>query len=198
MIDLQILKQYPFKIIQYKKGAFIFEKDHTPRYYFQVISGGVKMSYYNDKGNEFIQGIFGKNRSFGEPPLIAHLNYPANAIALSASSIIRIPKKYFEQLLIEQQAVHLKVTQMLSKRLYFKAIMANGITSNSAEEAIISLFDYIKLNVYNQTEAFSCRIDLTRKNIAGLTGLTTETTIRKIKEMESQQRLKIIDGKVYY
>jgi CRP-like cAMP-binding protein len=198
MIDLQLLKQYPFKIIEYKKGAFIFEKDNTPRYYFQIIAGGVKMSYYNDKGNEFIQGIFGKNKSFGEPPLIADLSYPANAIALSVCSIIRIPKPDFEQLLLEHQSIHLNVTKMLSKRLYFKAIMANGITSNSAEKAIFSLFDYIKINVYNQTDAFSCRIDLTRKNIAGLTGLTTETTIRKIKEMEAQGRLKIVDGKVYY
>ena len=156
------------------------------------------MSFYNDKGNEFIQGIFGKNKSFGEPPLIADLNYPANAIALSACSIIRIPKLDFERLLLEHQDIHMNLTRRLSKRLYFKAVMANGITSNSAEKAIISLFDYIKLNVYNQTEAFSCRIDLTRKNIAGLTGLTTETTIRKIKEMESQKRLKIVEGKVYY
>jgi len=198
MIDLQLLKQYPFKIIHYEKGEYIFEKNNTPRYYFQIIRGGVKMSYYNDKGNEFIQGIFGRNKSFGEPPLIANLSYPANAIALSVCSIIRIPKLDFEQLLLEHQAIHLSVTKMLSKRLYFKAVMANGITSNSAEKAIISLFDYIKINVYNQTEAFSCRIDLTRKNIAGLTGLTTETTIRKIKEMESQKRLKIVDGKVYY
>ncbi|WP_052597662.1 Crp/Fnr family transcriptional regulator [Aureispira sp. CCB-QB1] len=198
MIDQQILQQYPFKIINYKKGAYIFEKGNTPRYYFQIISGGIKMSYYNDKGNEFIQGIFGKNKSFGEPPLIANLKYPANAIALSKSSIIQIPKSSFEQLLTDHHSIHLNITKMLSKRLYFKAVMANGITSNSAEEAIISLFNYIKFNVYNQTEDFSCRIDLTRKNIAGLTGLTTETTIRKIKEMESQARLKIIDGKVYY
>jgi CRP-like cAMP-binding protein len=198
MIDLQVLKQYPFKIIEYKKGAYIFEKENTPRYYFQVIAGGVKMSYYNDKGNEFIQGIFGRNKSFGEPPLIADLSYPANAIALSNCSIIRIPKSDFERLLLEHQGIHLNLTKTLSKRLYFKAIMANGITSNSAEKAIISLFDYIKINVYNQTAPFSCRIDLTRKNIAGLTGLTTETAIRRIKEMESQERLKIVDGKVYY
>lgn len=198
MIDLQTLKQYQFKIVEYQKGDYIFEKDNTPRYYYQIISGGIKMSYYNDKGNEFIQGIFGKNKSFGEPPLIANLNYPANAIALSTSSIIRIPKNDFEQLLIEHQSIHLKITQMLSKRLYFKAVMANGITSNSAEEAIISLFDYIKLNIHNLTAPFSCRIDLTRKNIAGLTGLTTETSIRKIKEMEAQGLVKIISGKVYY
>lgn len=198
MIDLQILKQYQFKVVEYQKGVYIFEKNNTPRYYYQIISGGVKMSYYNDKGNEFIQGIFGKNKSFGEPPLIANLSYPANAITLSKSSIIRIPKSNFEQLLTEHKSIHLKITQMLSKRLYFKAVMANGITSNSAEEAIISLFDYIKTNIYNLTEPFSCRIDLTRKNIAGLTGLTTETSIRKIKEMEAQGLVKIVNGKVYY
>lgn len=198
MIDQLLLREYNSQLVHYKKGSYIFEKDQLPRYYFQIVSGGIKMSYYNDKGNEFIQGIFGKNRSFGEPPLLADLRYPANAIALRNSSILRIAKDDFERLLLEHQTVHIQLTKLLSKRLYFKAVMANGITSNSAEEAILSLFDYIKINIYNKSEPFSCRIDLTRKNIAGLTGLTTETTIRKIKEMETKQQLKIINSKVYY
>lgn len=198
MIELDLLKQYSYQLIKYKKGAYIFEKGNTPRYYFQIIEGGVKMNYYNDKGNEFIQGIFGRNKSFGEPPLIAGLHYPANAITLSKSTLIRVPKEDFEKLLLSHQEVHWELTKMLSARLYYKAIMANGITSNSAEEAILSLLDYIKYNVYNESTPFACRIDLTRKNIAGLAGLTIETTIRKIKEMEARKELKIIDGKVYY
>ncbi|BDS13563.1 Crp/Fnr family transcriptional regulator [Aureispira anguillae] len=198
MINQEILKHYNFKIIDYNKEEYVFEKGALPRYYFQIISGGIKMSYYNEKGNEFIQGIFGKDKSFGEPPLLANLTYPANAITLRKTSIIKIPKEDFERLLLENQEVHINLTKKLSKRLYFKAVMANGITSNSAEEAILSLFDYIKTNVHNKSAPFSCKIDLTRKNIAGLTGLTTETTIRKIKEMEANKRLKIIDSKVYY
>ncbi|MFK7797731.1 MAG: Crp/Fnr family transcriptional regulator [Aureispira sp.] len=198
MIDQEILKTYSYKILDFNKGDFIFEKGEMARYYFQVISGGVKMSYYNDKGNEFIQGIFGRDKSFGEPPLLADLSYPANAIALRKSSIIRVPQTDFQQLLLNHQSVHLQLTKTLSKRLYYKAVIANGITSNSAVEAIISLLDYIKKNIYNQTKPFSCKIELTRKNIAGLTGLSIETTIRKIKKLEANNLVKIIDGKVYY
>lgn len=198
MIELALLKQYTYQIIDFKKGSYVFEEGNTPRYYYQIIEGGVKMNYYNEKGNEFIQGIFGRGKSFGEPPLIANLTYPANAIALRNSTLLRIPKQAFKQLLLEHQEVHFELTQLLSKRLYYKAVMANGITSNSAEEAIFSLFDYIKNNVYNQTDPLTCRIELTRKNIAGLAGLTIETTIRKIKEMETKGQVKIVAGKVYY
>ncbi|MGH1335400.1 MAG: Crp/Fnr family transcriptional regulator [Aureispira sp.] len=198
MIELELLKKYSYQLVKYKKGEYVFEEGSQPRYYYQVIDGGVKMNYYNERGNEFIQGIFGRNRSFGEPPLFAQTPYPANAVTLRKSTLIRIPFKDFEQLLSEHQAVHWNFTKMLSTRLYYKAIMANGITSNSAEEAILSLFDYIKYNVYNQPGRFECRIELTRKTIAGLAGLTIETTIRKIKEMESRQELKIVEGKVFY
>ena len=198
MISKDILEQYNAKIVDYEKGEIIFERNNSPKYYYQIISGGVKMSYHNDKGNEFIQGIFGKDRSFGEPPLLADLTYPANASTISKAQLFCIAKHDFFKLLNEYQEVHLNLTKMLSKRLYFKAVMANGITSNSAEEAILSLFKYLKTEVYGLTNPFSCRIDLTRKNIAGLTGLTIETTIRKIKDMEKNNILKIEKGVVYY
>ena len=198
MIEIEILQKYKHEVVHYKKGDVLFKKNDTAKYYFQIIFGGVKMSSFNSKGNEFIQGIFGKGKSFGEPPLFADFNYPANAIALSKTTVLKITKTEFQKLLIENSDVHLKFTKMLSKRLYFKAVMANGITSNSAEEAITSLFDYLKNNIYEESSSFSTKIDLTRKNIAGLTGLTIETTIRKIKEMEKKGLVTITDGIVYY
>ena len=87
---------------------------------------------------------------------------------------------------------------MISNRLYFKATLANGITSNSAEEAILTLFNYLKNDIHESDEPFAHRIEFTRKNIAGLLGLSVESTIRTIKKMETKDIVKIINHKIYY
>jgi len=197
-IPEDILRQFNPKKVTYNKGDYIFEIDQTPKYYYQIMSGGVKMCFYNENGNEFIQGIFGPGKSFGEPPLISGLKYPAHAIAISKVELLIITRESFEELLKKHDDLHWLLTKTLSKRLYFKAKMANGITSNSAENSILSLFNYLKKDVLNSDIPFETKIDLTRKNIAGLTGLSVETTIRKIKKLEGETKLKIINGDVYY
>lgn len=198
MIDATILENYNAEIISVKKDEYIFKKNASATYYFQIISGGVKMNYYNDNGNEFIQGIFGKNKSFGEPPLLIEVKYPANAIAISNVKLYKLEKTKFIKLLFENNNIHFSFSKMIASRLYYKATIANGITSNSAEKAILTLFNYLKFNVYENSEPYSVKIDFTRKNIAGLLGLSVETTIRTIKKMEKQNTVKIVGAKVYF
>jgi len=198
MIEKKILVKYDVEIFDFIKGESIFEKNTEASYYYQIINGGVKMNYYNESGNEFIQGIFGKNRSFGEPPILIDVKYPANAIAISNGKAYRLKKEKFKKLLLENNDIHYVFSKMLSKRLYYKATIANGITSNSAEEAILTLFNYLKFDVYENKILFDLKIDLTRKNIAGLLGLSVETTIRTIKKMEAKKIVKIIHKKIYF
>lgn len=198
MIEKKILEKYGAEVVQFSKGDYIFEKGSSANYYYQVINGGVKMNYYSDNGNEFIQGIFGKNKSFGEPPLLIDSKYPANAICLSSSNIFRLKKEAFKDLLLNNNKTHFAFTKMISNRLYFKATIANGITSNSAEEAILTLLKYLKHEIHDSSLPFDLKIDFTRKNIAGLLGLSIESTIRTIKKMESKNIVKIVDKKIYF
>ncbi len=198
MIEKSILETYDTEIVRIKKGDFVFKKGSSAKYYFQIIQGGVKMNSYNNKGNEFIQGIFGKNRSFGEPPLLINSKYPANAIAINNLTLYRLSKDNFEKLLLNNNKIHFNFTKLISKRLYFKATMANGLASNSAEEAILILFDYLKNDIHNNSVPFGLEIEFTRKNIAGLLGLSIEATIRTIKKIEKQNKIKIINKRIYY
>lgn len=198
MINQEILEDYNAIIISVLKGDYIFKNKSSAKYYFQIITGGVKMNYYNENGNEFIQGIFGKNKSFGEPPLLIDVKYPANAIAISNVKLYKLEKEQFIKLLFENSAIHFNFSKMISNRLYYKATIANGITSNSAEEAILTLFNYLKNDIHENSTPYGVKIDLTRKNIAGLLGLSIESTIRTIKKMEKQKIVKIINSKVYF
>lgn len=95
MIPEDILFKFNAKKVTYKKDEKIFTENDTARNYYQILKGAVKMNNFNDDGKEFIQGIFYKKQSFGEPPLFISVPYPANAMTLSDSEIIILPKKNY-------------------------------------------------------------------------------------------------------
>ncbi|CAM1370812.1 Crp/Fnr family transcriptional regulator [Tenacibaculum xiamenense] len=197
MIPEDILFEYNAKIKAFDKDEKIFSENEIARNYYQVLKGAVKMSNFNDDGKEFIQGIFYKEQSFGEPPLFINVPYPANAITLSDSEILILPKERLLDLLTKHHDIHLKITENLAKRLYYKAIIASEISGQEPMHRILRFFDYLKNDVHELTSNSSFKIPYTRQQIADVLGLRVETVIRSIKNLEKKGEVKIISRKVY-
>lgn len=196
MIDETLLMQFG-KIANYDKGEFLFEKGDTPKYFYQVRKGAVKMNNFNDDGKEFIQGIFAEGDSFGEPPLLISDNYPSNAVAITAAEVYLLTKEKFLNLIISNPEIHLRITTVLAKRLYFKSIMASEISSEEPEHRVLQLIDYFKIKVNKVPVDIKHKVEITRQQIADLTGLRVETVIRAIKSLEKKGELTIDSRKVY-
>lgn len=142
MITVELLQKYGAVIKSFAKNDIIFEEGNLPLNYFQIISGEIKMSNYNDDGREFIQGIFYEGQSFGEPPLFLNQKYPANAIAVENASIFILSKENFMKLLEENPKVSIKVIENLSQRLYYKSVMAAEISTHEPEHRVLKLIDH--------------------------------------------------------
>ena len=197
MIEIELLEKYNAVRKHYKKSEIIFEIDQLAMHYYQIISGAVKMNNYNDDGREFIQGIFYKNQSFGEPPMFLDRTYPANAEAVEDCELLCISKDNFLRLINENPIVAIKIIEILSQRLHYKAVMAAEISTHDAEHRLLQLFDY-SIAYYNfKKDVNGYAIELTRQQIGDLTGLRVETVIRTIKALEKKGELKIINRKVY-
>lgn len=196
MVSDSLLMQFGAVKRQVKKGETLFYAGDAPRYFYQVISGEVKMNNFNDEGKEFIQGIFTAGMSFGEPPLFIDKPYPANAEAITDAEVLAIPKHSFFDMLRENPEVNLAVSVTLSQRLYFKSIMASEISSQDAEHRILKLIDYFKEIVGLSAEE-KYKVALTRQQIADLTGLRVETVIRAIKSAEKKGALSISGRKIF-
>lgn len=197
MISENLLLDFGAKIVPYPKGTQLFREGDTALNFYQVSSGEVKMNNYNLDGKEFIQGIFASGQSFGEPPLFADVKYPANAEAISDSEVIQLHKSQFFALLAAHPDIHLKMTETLAKRLFYKAIMVSEISSQEPEHRILRILDYLKKHVHKVEGKFAFKVDLTRQQIADLTGLRVETVIRATKSLEKKGELKIKSRKVY-
>lgn len=197
MIAIDLLEKYGALKKSFDKNEIIFEEGNLPTHYYQIISGEIKMSNYNDDGREFIQGIFYKEQSFGEPPLFLNQNYPANAIAVDDSEILLLPKQSFMELLEENPAISLKIIENLAQRLYYKSVMAAEMSTQEPEHRILKLIDTGIAYFNFKKDENGYLINFTRQQIGDLTGLRVETVIRTIKTLEKKGVLKIINRKVY-
>lgn len=197
MIAIELLEEYGGLIKDYNKSEIIFKEGKLPAHYYQILSGEVKMSNYNDDGREFIQGIFYANQCFGEPPLFIDKTYPANAIAVEDTQLIVVTKDRFLELLSKNPMVSIAFIKNLSQRLYYKSVMAAEISSQEPEHRILRLIDYAIEQFNFKKDENGCLINFTRQQIGDLAGLRVETVIRAIKSLEKKGELKIVNRKVY-
>lgn len=197
MVSEKILYDFGAEKLSFSKGDQIFTEGQQALCYFQILSGEVKMNNFNEDGKEFIQGIFFAGQSFGEPPLFADVKYPAHAEALSEAQVLRVSKDHFLDLLKAHPEEHLAITKALASRLYYKAIMATELSSQEPEHRILRILDYLKTHVHDLKDPFSFQVDITRQQIADLTGLRVETVIRATKSLEKKGELKINNRKLF-
>lgn len=195
-IDTDILIAWGALAKKYKKNEIIFLEGDMPRYYYQIISGKVKMFNTSNETKELTQGIFVDGESFAEPPIFIDETYPASALAVSDTVIIRILKERFLQLLDEYPALQKKFLKLFSERIYDKSLLARELVCNSPEERIKNFLNHHKKKFGNNSERL--HVDFTRQEIANFTGLRVETVIRTLQKMKAKNIVSILNKKLYY
>ena len=196
IIPREVLIEKKAHFIHVQKDEYIFLEDEPASFYFQVMSGTVKMSSYSDNGQEFIQGIFKAGQSFGEPAIFGDFPYPNNAIATEVSEIAKLPKDLFFDILREHFEIHLKFNELFSNRLRYKAILLKEISSYCPDHVIMTLLKYLRDNSVSKDKS-NFYIPYTRQQIADMTGLRVETVIRTVKQLQKEGKLEIIQHKIY-
>ncbi|MDQ0595087.1 CRP/FNR family cyclic AMP-dependent transcriptional regulator [Chryseobacterium ginsenosidimutans] len=181
----------------YNAGDYIFREEATPQFYYQIVTGEVKLNSYKEDGKEFIQNILSDNSCFGESMLILGKPYPVNAVALTKCTILKVGRDQFFQLLQEHPEIFLDMYKTMSEKTSEKIVLMRKITSENAEERLMELMNQMKDSKENK-DKFSFEIPHTRQQLASLTGLSVETAIRAIKRMERSEILIIKNGKIFY
>jgi CRP/FNR family transcriptional regulator len=195
-IDTDILIAWGAVAKKYKKNEIIFLEGDMPRYYYQIISGKVRMFNTSNETKELTQGVFEEGESFAEPPIFINETYPANAIALCDTVLIRILKERFVRLLDEYPALQKKFLKLFSERIYCKSLQVRELVSHSPEERIKNFLYHHKKKYGHEKEKIY--INFTRQEIANFTGLRVETVIRTLQKMKIRNIVSIVDKKLYY
>lgn len=196
LIEEELLLSYGAEKEDFKPSEVIFEENSTPRYYYQIISGRIKLNHYNGEGKELILAILSKGLSVCELLLFIDEKYPVNAIAFEETTVLKLPKADFVRLLDENPQTSRDINKFLSERLYQKYIMLENNASLRPDVRIKGALNYQKSFSDDQSK-FAFEVPLTRQQIASITALRVETVIRTIKKLEKEDFVKIINRKIY-
>jgi CRP-like cAMP-binding protein len=196
MIDIDILLAWGAAYKKVAANEIIFNEGAESHFYYQLISGSVRWVNINEEGKEFMQNLIEPGECFGELPLFDDGPFAATAIANKESIIIRLHKPVFLQLIAERPDIHFNFTKLITQRLRFKFLLIKELANHDPEHSIATLLNYLKQNQRNICTKCN-KVNLTRQQIADMTGLRVETVIRTIRHMHDKGQLHVNKGKVY-
>jgi CRP-like cAMP-binding protein len=195
-IDIDLLYSYGAVAKKYKKNEIVFDEDEVAHFYFQIIDGSVRLFNSNDEGKEFTQGIFCCGDGFGEPPLFINETYPAKAIAILDSTIIKLSKEKFLKILDEYPSIQKYFLVLLAQKIHAKSRTSKEIINQKPEFRIIAFLNSFKKKSGCASEKIL--IPYTRQEIANYTGLRVETVIRVFTKMKETNKVEITNHKIYF
>jgi len=158
-----------------------------------VLSGTVKMVKFPEVGKEVIIGIFHEGQAFAIPPAMDGKRFPATAIAIDESEILLIPRDRFLELMQSSAEFSTAITSTMCGILRHQVETIQILATPSAEQRIAAAL--LRLAGEDNGEEL-IEITYRRKDIAEMTGLSLETTIRAVRRLADKNCLKIVGGRI--
>ena len=82
---------------------------------------------------------------------------------------------------------------MLSERLFYKAMMLEEVANENGEHRLCVLLDHLEKKKNNDHKS----INITKQQLADMSGLRVETVIRIMKRMEEKGEIETRRGKIF-
>lgn len=174
------------------EGEEIFAEGEKADFLPIVISGKVKMIRFLEVGKEIIIGIFQTGEMFAIPPVFDGGCYPSTAIAMEETKLLLLSREDFLQILKESSEFSFAVIDWMCGMLREKTATIQNLAMASPEHRVGNVL----LRLAEKETENTGKISLRRQDIAEMSGLTTETTIRVIRKLAEKDLLKIVHGKI--
>ena len=182
-----------------QRGQIIFSEGEEGTGFFVVASGRVKIYKLSPDGKEQILHMLGPGEPFGEVPVFAGENFPANAQALEESRIFFFPRPAFIDLVRKNPSVALNMLAVLSRRLRRLAALVDDL---SLKEVPGRLAAYLQILSERKKGSGEIELDVSKNQLAGILGTIPETLSRILARMikgklikVSGRQVKILDRK---
>ncbi|WP_316803300.1 Crp/Fnr family transcriptional regulator [Pedobacter nototheniae] len=180
-----------FQVKEYLKDTIIYEPGMQARFVYFILSGEIRMVTVSDEGKEFIQGIFKSGQYFGEPALLINRPYLAYTITNKDTQLIAVNKTAFFDILKNDTEFSMDLIKVLSNRLFYKSMMLEELANEKAEHRLLTIINYLIADVQAGQP-----LNVTRQELADMTGLRVETVIREIKLLATKQIIQLKKGKI--
>jgi len=179
------------------RGEMIFSEGDNGKGFYVVVSGRVKIFKVSSEGKEQILHIFGPGEPFGEVPVFAGRQFPANAEAMEKSRVFFFPRAAFIDLIKKNPELALNMLAVLSMRLRRFTVLIEDL---SLKEVPGRLAAYLLYLSESREGTRQLELDITKTQLASLLGTIPETLSRILGRMNKRglietegPRIRILD-----
>lgn len=181
---------------EYKKDSHIFfQGDPLTDVYF-IFSGKIKIYRLDAQGNEQIVNILKKGDMFPHQGFFRKDSYPANAQAMEDAVLIYIPIQSFEQFLIRNPEVCIKIFRILGDQIMeLHQRLEEKILYNTYDQILLLLLRLTKKHGKKLNEQeFLISTLLTNRDLANMIGSSRETVNRTLSQLKKRNFVRYEDG----
>lgn len=180
----------------FKKGEIIIKEGEHQDSLIILNSGSVKIYKYNQDGKEQILYIFSEGDFFGEKNLFQDKNATYYAQALDDTGICMINKTDFNELLITNPKIALKIIEELARRLEKLENALESMGTKSIEARIGAALIELSAKYGKRTQkGILLELPLSREGLASYIGVARETVSRKLGTLADEGIIEMIGNK---
>lgn len=168
----------------FKKKMEIFSEGDNPDWFYILLEGKVKITKLSQDGREIILEVISPGEFFGGFAVIKGFPYPANAVTMEKSRILKLSRRDIMKIIEKFPGVMYAITSNLGDRTREMHDTMKNIALERVDSRIASLLLKLaertveKEDIGKPGEAMQIDMKLTKQDIAEMVGTTVETAIR--------------------
>lgn len=181
----------------FRKKEEVFSEGDPPEWFYIVVKGKVKITKLSHEGKEIILEIISPEDIFGGVAVLKNFPYPANAVAMEDSEVIKISRKNLMRLVDRFPNLMYCIALQLGDRMKSSYDSLKNIALERVEARIAALLLKLANKVGEETpKGLLIDMRLTKQDVADMVGTTVETSIRTFSKFKKQGLLSDSDGKI--
>jgi len=176
-------------MIHFSKGQLMLREEDIPQALHIVANGLVRIYKISPSGREFTIDVLSKGEIFGGMSLISGFTYSSGAQSMEEVDVVAIPKEPFLAFASRNPEITARITRLENVRkgtLFTKLI---ELVTDKAEQRVSKVLNEL-ITKYGST------LSLTHKDIAEMSGTTSETVTRIMTNLKNRGAIRLSRGKV--
>lgn len=170
------------------KGEMLFREGDRAEGFYVLQTGAISVFKLTADGREQIICVFRPPESFAEVTLATVEAYPAHAVALEPSQVILVQRAGFRELLCRKPELSLHMLASMS--LHLKHLVQT-LQDYKGRQIEGRLADWLLRHAPAGASEFT--LPVTKKNLAGQLGVTSETLSRTLARFRAEELIRV-DG----
>ena len=188
-----LLKEHT-EVARYKKHQLIYAEGHTPRHFYCLIEGKVKIYREGVGGRSQIMRVIKPVEYFGYRAYFAGGHFVTSAAAFEASVICSIPMEIITRLVEDNNKLAMFFIKLLAVDLGIADERTVNLTQKHIRGRLAESLLFLKETYGLEEDGATISIFLSREDLANLSNMTTSNAIRTLSHFASE-RLIAIDGR---